>query len=128
MRFFIHIDSPLTAAIGAGIAAGLLLLFGGQGMAIVALVTIALIVFVQLPNPVGLLGFLGSVSYSLYLTHVQISPRIMGLVMRLGPFPIGVEIGAGRNGDRRLHHVRLVVLPGHRGTGNQDLALIVPAA
>jgi peptidoglycan/LPS O-acetylase OafA/YrhL len=42
-------------------------------------------IFVPVRGPVPILSFLGSISYSLYLVHNLIAPRVFNLLTRLPP-------------------------------------------
>jgi peptidoglycan/LPS O-acetylase OafA/YrhL len=84
MRYRVGID-PVTVAAAFSILAAVPLAYAlGPPLAIVGLVTAAIIAFVNLDRLTRPLAFLGTISYSLYLTHVPIGGRVVNLGLRFG--------------------------------------------
>jgi peptidoglycan/LPS O-acetylase OafA/YrhL len=82
-RYFIRTDGLATFLFVATAAAAAIIYFGAPSMAAAGLATIGIILFVEIPNWKAL-GFMGSISYSLYLMHVPIGGRVVNLARRLG--------------------------------------------
>jgi peptidoglycan/LPS O-acetylase OafA/YrhL len=86
VRYFLRLDELFPAVIVVLLATAMLYYFLGPWVAVVGVLSVVIIVFSSMPQ-LYFLGFLGELSYSLYLIHVPVGGRVVNLGKRFAGAP-----------------------------------------